>query len=314
MNPQTIRAVPVEDDVDFTGRTIGRYVIVALIRAGAQGRVYRGRDSILGRPIAIKVLSGDETAVASSRQGLIAEARALSSVNHPSVAGVYDFVRHAQREFMVMEFIAGATLEEVLAGGPLPPAEVARLGAQLARGLAAIHAASIAHCDIKPANVKITSSGLLKIVDFGLARCLPATALVDSASTTAHSIVGTLPYMAPEVLRGQRADDRSDIFSAGAVLYEMATACRAFPQRTLPALIEAIEKDDVTAPSRVNPSVSQTLERVVLRALKKTPSARYQTATALAEALDDLMSNRARSPDSLSSDTSRCWQLTSAAR
>jgi eukaryotic-like serine/threonine-protein kinase len=314
VNHQAICALPATDDVDFTGRTIDRYVIVALIRGGAQGRVYRGRDSVLGRSVAIKVLNRDDAAPARSRHGLIAEARALSSLSHPNVAGVYDFVTHDRRDFMVMEYISGATLEEVLAGGPLPPSEVARLGSQLARGLAAVHAANIAHCDVKPANVKITSSGLLKLVDFGLARGLLSAALLDSASTTAHTVVGTLPYMAPEVLRGQTADDQSDIFSAGAVLYEMATACRAFPQRTLPALIEAIEQHDVIAPSTLNPAVPDALDGVVLKALKKPVASRYQSAAELAEALEELISNHARAAASVRSHASHWWRLMSATR
>src|SRR5688572_27252712 len=196
-------------NVDFTGRLVDRYAIVALIQSGTQGCVYRGRDDVLRREVAVKVRPHD---------GLLNEARALSSLNHPNVAGVYDFVTEDARDFMVMEYIAGATLAEVLAGGPLPPGEVVRLGLQLARGLAAMHSAQIAHCDIKPANVKITSYGTLKIVDFGVARRLPPGALVDSAPATMTTVVGTFPYMAPEVLRGKLPDPRSDIFSAGAVL------------------------------------------------------------------------------------------------
>jgi eukaryotic-like serine/threonine-protein kinase len=297
----------VMEDADFTGRTVDHYVIVALIRGGAQGRVYRGRDEVLHREVAIKVLKPDYTTPVSSRRGLIAEARALSSLNHPNVAGVYDFVTHDQRDFMVMEFIAGATLQEMLAGGPLPPSEVVRLGSQLARGLAAVHAANITHGDIKPENLKITSSGLLKIVDFGVAKRLPAGALLDFTPTTALTVVGTFPYMAPEVLRGERPDARSEIFSAGAVLYEMATACRAFPQRTLPDLVHAIENGDVTAPSKVHPAMPAALDRVVMTALKKSPSQRYQNATELAEALERLLGNSHRNGGSSSARASRWW-------
>jgi serine/threonine protein kinase len=315
--------MPTRENVDLTGRTIDRYVIVALIRGGAQGRVYRGRDAVLHRHVAIKVVNPDEMRDASARQGLVAEARALSSLNHPNVAGVYDFVTHEDRDFMVMEFIAGATLEDVLAGGPLPVPEVIRLGAQLVRGLAAVHAASIAHCDIKPANLKITSSGVLKIVDFGIAKRLRSSAPPDYTPATAPAVVGTLPYMAPELLRGQHADERSDIYSAGAVLYEMATACRAFPQRTLPTLMTAIEEYDVIAPSRINPAVPPALDRIILKALKKPIAARHQSATELAEALEALTSvaPRAAAParqpagrwKQLAAETSRMtWLLKTA--
>jgi serine/threonine-protein kinase len=284
----------VMEDVDFTGHTVDHYVILGLIRAGAQGRVYRGRDQVLHREVAIKVLNPATPVHAGSPQDLITEARALSSLNHPNVAGVYDFVTHDRRDFMVMEFIAGATLEDVLAGGPLPFTEVARLGSQLARGLAAAHAAHIAHGDIKPANLKITSSGVLKIVDFGVATRLPAASRPDAASTVSHRVVGTLPYMAPELLHGASPDQPSDIFSVGAVLYEMATGCRAFPQHSLAGLVRAIENGAVTVPSRVNPAVPTGVDRVILRALRNQPSARYRNAVAVAEALESLISMTSR--------------------
>jgi eukaryotic-like serine/threonine-protein kinase len=271
------------NDVDFTGRLIDRYAIVALIRSGTQGCVYRGRDDVLRREVAVKVRPHD---------GLLTEARALSSLNHPNVAGVYDFVTQDARDFMVMEFIPGATLAEVLAGGPLPPGEVVRLGLQLARGLAAMHSAHIAHCDIKPANLKVTSYGMLKIVDFGVARRLPPGALIDSVPTTMTTVVGTFPYMAPEVLRGEQPDPRSDVFSAGAVLYEMATGCRAFPQQTLPALIDAIQQGEIVPPSRLNPVVPVALDRVVGTALDRHVDRRYENGIELALALDALAARR----------------------
>ena len=273
------------NNLDFTGRLVDRYAIVALIRSGSQGCVYRGRDDVLRREVAIKVRPHD---------GLLTEARVLSSLNHPNVASVYDFVSQDGRDFMVMEFIAGATLEEVLASGPLPPGEVVRLGLQLARGLSAIHSAQIAHCDIKPANLKITSSGTLKIVDFGVARRLPPGALIDTAAPPMTSVVGTFPYMAPEVLRGDKPDPRSDIFSAGAVLYEMATGCRAFPQQSLPALLNAIEEGDIVAPSRLNPVVPVALDRVVVTALDKQMDCRYENGIELGRALGALAPRRNR--------------------
>jgi eukaryotic-like serine/threonine-protein kinase len=278
------------NNVDLTGRLVDRYAIMALIQSGAQGCVYRGRDDVLRREVAVKVRAHD---------GLLTEARALSSLNHPNVAGVYDFVTQDARDFMVMEFISGATLAEVLAGGPLPPREVVRLGLQLARGLAAIHSAQLAHCDVKPANLKITSYGTLKIVDFGVAQRLPPGALSDSVPTSITTLVGTFPYMAPEVLRGERPDPRSDIFSAGAVLYEMATGCRAFPQQTLPALVRAIEQGEIVPPSRLNPVVPIALDRVVARALDKQMDRRYENGIDFARALDALAPrHRRRARDS----------------
>jgi eukaryotic-like serine/threonine-protein kinase len=242
-------------EVDFVGSTVDHYAIVALIQAGAQGRVYRGRDERLQRDVAIKVLK-PEPVPHGATGGLIAEARLLSRLNHPHVASVYDFVTQDDRDFMVMEFVAGATLQEVLAAGPLPVHEVIRLGVQLARGLDAAHRANVVHRDIKPANLRITSSGDLKILDFGIANLLPQGVTThDSATATGIAIVGTVPYMAPEILRGETADARSDLFAAGAVIYEMATGLRAFRQRDLVSLVDAIQDDEPERPSSVNPAV-----------------------------------------------------------
>jgi serine/threonine protein kinase len=280
-------------DVDYSGQTIHHYAIIALIQAGGQGRVYRGRDQRLHRDVAVKVLRPSAAADAVSRRHLIAEARALSRLNHPHVAGIYDFVTQDERDFMVMEFVPGAVLQEILAGGPLPTAEVLRLGLQLVRGLAAAHAANVVHCDIKPANVKITSSGQLKILDFGLARLLPAGILLDATPTpSGMAIVGTVPYMAPELLRGEKADERSDLFSVGAVLYEMATGRAAFPQRSLADLVDAIQDEDPPPASAVNPLVPRALEDVIGEVMHKDPSSRPQSAQELASMLEELMPGR----------------------
>jgi serine/threonine protein kinase len=281
---------PVKEE-DLIGRTVDHYAVVALIAAGGQGCVYRGRDERLHRDVAIKVLPPGRAGEPAARGGLIAEARALSLLNHPHVAGIYDFVTHGRRDFLVMEFVAGATLRDVLAGGPLPSWEVVRLGSQIARGLAAAHAANIVHHDIKPSNLKITSSGELKILDFGVARLMPSGVLLDNTTRTPSKLTGggTVPYMAPEQLRGEPIDERSDIFSVGVVLYEMATGFSAFPQRNLPALIEAIQHHDPAPVTVVNPHVPLALERIVVRAMDKVPAARQQTATELAEALERLI-------------------------
>jgi serine/threonine protein kinase len=277
-------------DADLTGRTIDHYSIVALIAAGGQGRVYRGRDERLQREVAIKVVGPDRISDPAARRNLMTEARVLSRLNHPNVAGIYDFVTQGGCDFIVMEFVAGATLRDVLAGGPLPAAEVLRLGSQMAHGLACAHAANVVHRDIKPANVKITSFGELKILDFGLAKLLPAATIVDNNTRTTASgaVAGTVPYMAPERLRGEDADERSDIFSAGAVLYEMATGVAAFPQRSLATLVDAILNQEPIAPSDVNPHLPVALERIIVQSLHKERAERHDSATALAEALDHL--------------------------
>jgi serine/threonine protein kinase len=238
----------------------------------------------------MKVLGADHVSNPIARRNLMTEARILSRLNHPNVAGVYDFVTQGGWDYLVMEFVPGATLRDVLAGGPLPAGEVVRLGLQIAHGLACAHAAHVVHCDLKPANLKVTSSGELKILDFGLAKLLPGGAILDNDTETPVSgaIVGTVPYMSPERLRGEDADERSDIFSAGAVLYEMATGVPAFPQRSLASMVDAILEQEPAAPSAVHPHVPLALERIVMRALRKERAARFQTADALAAALGEL--------------------------
>lgn len=230
----------------------------------------------------------------------------LSRLNHPHVAGIYDFLTEAGREAIVMEFVPGATLQDVLRGGPLPPAEVVRLGGQMARGLAAAHAAKVIHQDIKPANLKVTSSGELKILDFGVAKLLlDGTALetaIDSMSELGPT--GTVPYMAPERLRGEPADERSDIFSAGVVLYEMASGHRAFPQSRIASLVEAILYGTVAPLATVNPLVPPALDRVVTKAIEKHPGDRHQSAAELADALDDVMTASRPQPEPVAEFTS----------
>jgi serine/threonine protein kinase len=281
------------DDADLTGQTVDHYSIVALIACGGQGRVYRGRDERLLRDVAIKVVSPACTSEAAARGNLKSEARVLSRLNHQHVARIYDFVTRGGRDFIVMEFVSGATLRDILAVGPLPASEVLRLGAQVARGLASAHSANIVHRDIKPTNLMITSLGELKILDFGVARLMPAGAVLDNAtrtpSTSSVAVAGTVPYMAPEQLRGEQADERGDIFSVGSVLYEMATGTRAFPQRSVATLVEAILYEDPPAPSAVNPHVPLALERIIVTAMQKECEARYQSAAELASALERLM-------------------------
>jgi serine/threonine protein kinase len=276
------------------GSRVSHYAIANLIGSGGMGEVYRARDERLRRDVAIKVVGRDAASRPRMRRKAMAEARALSRLSHPHVASVYDFVTEAGRDFIVMEYVSGATLKAMVAGGPLPFAEVLRLGEQLARGLAAAHAALVVHCDIKPTNLKVTPRGDLKIIDFGLARLQPSAALLDASTATPVGFepAGTLAYMAPEQLRGDAVDERSDIFSAGAVLYEMATGRRAFPQTQLAQLIDAILNQDPIALSAVNPFLPVSFERLVARTLEKDPDQRFQGATELADALGGLASGR----------------------
>jgi serine/threonine protein kinase len=280
-------AVP---ESNLTGSRVSHYAIANLIASGGMGQVYRGRDERLRRDVAIKVLGSDLESHPHLRRRLIAEARALSRLSHPHVAGIYDFITEAGRDFIIMEFVSGATLKNIVADGPLPLPEVVRLGRQMVRGLAAAHAAQVVHRDIKPGNLKITPSGDLKILDFGLATVKPCV-LSDELSTGGASDfepAGTLPYMAPEQLRGEATDERSDIFSAGAVLYEMATGRLAFPQPQLAQLIDALLHEDPIAPTVLNPFLPMAFERIVMKAMEKDPCERHQTATELGDAFEGL--------------------------
>lgn len=271
-------------DDDLTGRELAHYTIVGLIGSGGTGRVYLGRDERLERHVAIKALRDDSAYVAGRSRGLLAEARMLSRFSHPNVATIYDFITHNGREYIVMEFVPGPTLKEVVAAGPLPNEELLRIGVQLAKGLAAAHAAGVVHRDVKPQNVKLTPSGRVKIVDFGIASPSITSGVVESWMDTSSEPypLGTIPYMSPEQIRGDQLDERTDVFSAGSVLYEMATSRRAFPQRDLGHLVHAIQYEDPLPQSSANPFVLGPLERVVSKALQKDRNRRHRDAAALA--------------------------------
>jgi serine/threonine protein kinase len=282
-------------DLDLSGRRLSHYVILKPIGAGGMGTVFLARDDRLRRLVAVKVLSGESGEPRHAR-GLLVEARLLSQLVHPSVAAIYDFLQDGDREYIVMEFVPGATLREVLAAGPLPAEEVVRLGLQLGKGVAAAHAVRVIHRDLKPQNIKLTTGGRLKILDFGVASKLPPPSMLDNSSTESVHGGGTFPYMSPEQLRGEDLDERSDIFSVGALLYEMATGRPAFPQRNLAELVDAILYRTPPLPSAVNPFVPRPLERVVSKALEKDPRARQQRARTLVAELRALRFTRRAGP------------------
>src|SRR3954452_18146578 len=223
-------------------QTLSHYRVIEKIGAGGMGVVYRAHDEQLDRNVAVKVLPTGTLADESSRRRFRHEALALAKLNHPNIGAVYEFGQQDGIDFIVMELVSGVSLDVRIASGALPEREVLRLGIQLADGLESAHAQGIVHRDLKPGNLRLTSDGRLKILDFGLAHWSQPDELaaVTVTLTKSQEISGTLPYMAPEQLRGQIADQRSDIYSAGAVLYEMSTAKRPFPEVTGPQLIGAI--------------------------------------------------------------------------
>ena len=268
-------------------RILGHYRLLERIGVGGMGEVYRARDERLDRDVAIKVLPQSALADEAFRKRLHKEAQALSKLSHPNIETLFDFRSEDGVEFLVLEYIAGITLSDMLKKGPLPEKEIPRLGVQLAAGLAAAHAQRIVHRDLKPANLRVTSDGRLKILDFGIAKSLKpirettGTDASTDSTTGDRAAVGTLPYMAPEQLQSEPTDARADIYAAGAVLYEMATGQRPFREETGPRLIDTILHMAPVPPRALNARVLPELERIILKCLEKDPGDRYQSVEEL---------------------------------
>ena len=280
--------------------------------AGGMGEVYRARDTRLGRVVAIKVLPTATAMDPESRLRFEREARAIASLNHPHICTLHDFGSHGDIDFLVMEYLEGETLARRLARGALPLDRALRHAIEIAGALDAAHRAGIIHRDLKPSNIVLTESGA-KLLDFGLARLMPREPVVEPslatlsprALTLTGVIVGTLQYMAPEQVKGIAADARSDIFSFGAIVYEMATGQKAFQADGQRNLIGEILDADPPPISAVQPLASPALDRVVQKCLAKDPSDRWQTAHDL---LDELKWTAA--PVAASSpERSRLWRV-----
>ena len=264
-------------------QTLGHYRIVAQLGSGGMGVVYRARDLRLDRDVALKVLPPGTLSDEATRKQFRKEALALAKLNHPNIETVHEFDTQDNVDFLVMELIEGATLADRLRNGPMPEKDVLAFGAQLAAGLEEAHEHGVVHRDLKPGNIFVTPKGLVKVLDFGLARFQQREKAPDlTASLTAvHPLAGTLPYMAPEQLRGEPADQRSDIYAAGTVLYEMATGVRPFRYELATRLADSILHQPPPSPCAVNPRVSAPLESIILKCLDKEPESRYQSAKEL---------------------------------
>ena len=262
------------------GQILGHYEVIEQLGAGGMGVVYRAHDARLERDVALKVLPAGLLADPAARKRFRNEALALARLNHPNICSVFDFDAADGVDFLVMEFVPGVSLDRTLAEGSLPLDEVSRLGAQLAAGLDAAHSQGVLHRDLKPGNLRVTPDGRLKILDFGLAKLFhPGTSTEATLSLNdTSSFSGTAPYMAPEQLRNDPPDPRTDIYSAGAVLYQCATGQRAFPENQLAKLIDAILHRDPVRASEVNRRISPGLEAVIHKAMDRRPELRYQSA------------------------------------
>src|SRR3990170_6102806 len=265
------------------GKMVSHYRIIEKIGAGGMGEVYRGHDEHLGRDVAIKVLPAGTLADDPPRKRFRKEAEALSKLNHPNIQTVHDFDTQEKVDFLVVEFIPGPTLADKLAAGALPEKELASLGSQIAAALEEAHERGVVHRDLKPGNIKVTPKGQVKVLDFGIAKLLKpsaATATTESFTET-HGMAGTLPYMAPEQLRGEAVDARTDIWAAGVLLYEMATGRLPFEEQIFSLLSESILHRPPPAPSQLKPGLSPRLEEIILKCLEKEPENRYQSAKEL---------------------------------
>jgi serine/threonine protein kinase/Flp pilus assembly protein TadD len=264
------------------GQTLGHYRLIEKIGAGGMGEVYRAQDEHLEREVALKVLRPGTVANEHSRKRFRKEALALSKLNHPNIATIHDFDTQQNMDFLVMEYIPGITLSEKLVGRALPEKEVVRLGMQLVEGLSAAHEQGVVHRDLKPDNLRLTTDGRLKILDFGLAKLrLPVAASdVTESLQVNEDFAGTLPYMAPEQLLGGEIDSRTDIWAVGCILYEMATGQRPFLGSGT-RLMDAILRKTFSLPSELNLSRSSSLPTIISKCLEKESEHRYQSAKEL---------------------------------
>jgi pentatricopeptide repeat protein len=275
----------------FIGQMLGHYRIVEKIGAGGMGEVYRAQDEHLDREVAIKFVRPQTNLDEHARKLLHKEALTLSKLNHSNIATIHDFDSQKGLDFLVMEYVKGETLSQHAKASELSEKEVAGLGMQIARALEEAHEHGIIHRDLKPANIAITSKGQVKVLDFGLAKLFDPSRGSLRAETLTQSeddshLMGTLPYMAPEQVKGEHIDARTDIYGLGVILYEMATHQLPFRETSMPLLFAAILQQAPVAPRALNPKISAEMERIILKCLDKDPTRRFQSAKELALDLD----------------------------
>jgi len=270
----------------MTGKTISHYRVLERIGDGATGVVYKAEDLSLGRGVALKFLAPELAADSSAMLRFRHEARMASGLNHPNICAVYEIGEHEHSQFIVMELFEGQVLSQLISGKPVELEELLSIGIQVSDALESAHAGGVVHRDLKPANIFVTHRGQAKILDFGLAELTPARRTTADPATdvwgpTTPGTPGTAPYMSPEQINRGKIDARSDLFSLGIVLYEMATGRRAFSGGTLAQIQSSLLRDPAPSPRVVNPAVPEELSRIILKALEKNRELRYQTASDL---------------------------------
>jgi serine/threonine protein kinase len=273
--------------------TIQHYTDLQQLGAGGMGVVFKARDTRLNRTVVIKALHPEKARDADSRRRFFQEAQAASALNHPNIVTVYDIGSENGVDFIVMEYVKGSPVDVLLLGGALKPEVAVKYGAQIADALSAAHQAGIVHRDLKPGNIVVTPGGLVKLLDFGLAKLTDSTTNLEqmhangaSPVTAEGCIVGTAAYMAPEQALGRPVDSRTDLFSFGAVLYEMLTGKRAFEGDSAISTLTAVLRDEPTDICALNREAPQALADVVYRCLRKHPEDRYSTAAELKSVLE----------------------------
>jgi len=311
----------------MVGTTISHYEILEKLGEGGMGLVYKARDLQLGRFVAVKVLISGSGESADHRARFIQEARAASSLNHPNIITIHDIVMIDEGECIVMEFVRGKTLADLIEAGRLPSVDCLKFATQIADALAAAHSIGIIHRDLKPANVMVTADGLAKVLDFGLAKLAGEEETPDALGdafgesdttqsihisgrpkTAEGAIIGTVAYMSPEQAQGLRVDARSDIFSFGAVLYEMVTGERAFRGSSGLGTLTAVLRDDPKEFSKSNVDAPPELQDVVMRCLRKDPDQRFQSMRDVKSAIEQIYFASRSGVMHLSSGVSGAWK------
>jgi eukaryotic-like serine/threonine-protein kinase len=282
-------------DLAMIGGRLGHYEILEKIGAGGMGEVYKARDPRLGRLVAIKVLAPEKVSDAVRKQRFFQEARAASALNHPNIITIYEIGAEDHIDYLVMEYVPGKTLEQAIPHKGLRFGDVLQYAIQIADALAAAHTAGIVHRDMKPSNVMIAENGRVKLLDFGLAKLMDEGALGPDevtrsvqAQTAEGMVVGSVPYMSPEQAEGKAVDARTDIFSLGAVMYEMCTGQRAFSGESRASTLAAVIAKEPAPMNQAAPGVPGEFDRVVLRCLRKDPNRRFQSMLDLKLTLEEL--------------------------